>query len=181
MPAILSPAMTIIPCEHQKHAGQILAIFNEAILNSTALYDYKPRTADMMRAWFEAKVNGNFPVIGAQGDDGELMGLASFGAFRAWPAYKYSVEHSVYVDARFRGRGVGRRLLEEIIEAARERDYHVLIGGIDATNRPSLALHERLGFSHCGTIRQAGFKFGRWLDLSFYQLILATPSQPIDG
>ena len=173
--------MTIIQCEYQKHAAQILSIFNEAILNSTALYDYKPRSAEMIRAWFEAKAKGNFPVIGVQGDGGELMGFASFGSFRAWPAYKYSVEHSVYVDARFRGRGVGRRLLEEIIEAAREQDYHVLIGAIDAANKPSLALHERLGFTHCGTIRQVGFKFGRWLDLSFYQLILATPLQPIDG
>ena len=173
--------MTIIQCEHQRHAAQILSIFNEAIVNSTALYDYKPRTAEMIRAWFEAKAKGNFPVIGVQGDGDELMGFASFGSFRAWPAYKYSVEHSVYVDARFRGRGVGRRLLEEIIRAAREQDYHVLIGAIDAANKPSLALHERLGFAHCGTIRQAGFKFGRWLDLSFYQLILATPLQPIDG
>jgi phosphinothricin acetyltransferase len=171
----------IIQCEHQRHAAQILSIFNEAIVNSTALYDYKPRTAEMMQAWFEAKAKGNFPVIGVQGDGGELMGFASFGSFRAWPAYKYSVEHSVYVDARFRRRGVGRRLLEKIIEAARVQDYHVLIGAIDAANKPSLALHERLGFTHCGTIRQAGFKFGRWLDLSFYQLILATPLQPIDG
>jgi len=173
--------MTIIQCEHQRHAAQILSIFNEAIVNSTALYDYKPRTAEMIRAWFEAKAKGNFPVIGVQGDGDELMGFASFGSFRAWPAYKYSVEHSVYVDARFRGRGVGRRLLEEIIKAAREQDYHVLIGAIDAANKPSLALHERLGFTHCGTLRQVGFKFGRWLDLSFYQLILATPLQPIDG
>jgi L-amino acid N-acyltransferase YncA len=179
--AILDPAMTIIQCEPQRHAAQILSIFNDAIVNSTALYDYRPRTAEMMQAWFEAKAKGNFPVIGAQGDGGELMGFASFGSFRAWPAYKYSVEHSVYVDARFRRRGVGRRLLEEVIEAARVRDYHALIGAIDASNQPSLALHERLGFTHCGTIRQVGFKFGRWLDLAFYQLILATPLQPIDG
>ena len=163
--------MTTIRCEQQKHADQILSIFNETIANTTALYDYKPRTVDMMRAWFEAKGKGNYPVIGVQADTGELMGFASYGFFRAWPAYKYSVEHSVYVDARFRGRGVGRRLLEAVIEAARAQDYHVLVGGIDAANEASLALHERLGFTHCGTIRQAGFKFGRWLDLSFYQLI----------
>ncbi len=173
--------MTIIPCESRKHAAQILAIFNEAIVNSTALYDYKPRTTEMMETWFAAKAKGNFPVIGIEGEDGELMGFASFGTFRAWPAYKYTVEHSIYVDPRFRGRGVGRHLLEQVIEAARAQDYHVLVGGIDATNTASLALHERLGFTHCGTIRQAGFKFGRWLDLSFYQLILATPLQPVDG
>lgn len=173
--------MKLILCNADQHAAAVLAIFNDAILNSTDLYDYKPRTAEMMQAWFEAKGKGNFPVIGVQGDGGELMGFASFGSFRAWPAYKYSVEHSVYVDASFRGRGVGRRLLEAVIEAARARDFHVLIGGIDATNAASIALHERMGFTHCGSIRQVGFKFGRWLDLGFYQLILATPLEPTDG
>ena len=173
--------MTIIPCEYRRHGAQILSIFNYAIAHSTALYDYKPRSEEMIRAWFEAKANGNFPVIGVEDEGGELMGFASFGSFRAWPAYKYSVEHSVYVDARFRGRGLGRRLLEEVIAAARAQDYHVLIGAIDANNEPSIALHTRLGFTHCGTISQVGFKFGRWLDLAFYQLILPTPLQPIDG
>jgi phosphinothricin acetyltransferase len=173
--------MNIIRCEHGRHAAQILSMFNEAIVHSTALYDYKPRTAETMRAWFEVKAKGNFPVIGMESEGGELMGFASFGVFRAFPAYKYSVEHSVYVDARFRGQGVGRRLLEEVIEAARAQDYHVLIGAIEAANQASRALHERLGFTHCGILRQVGFKFGRWLDLAFYQLILATPLQPIDG
>lgn len=173
--------MTLIPCEQPRHADQMLSILNEAIVHSTALYDYKPRTSDMMKAWFDAKAKGNYPVIGVQAEGGELMGFASYGSFRAWPAYKYSVEHSIYVDARFRRRGVGRRLLEALIAAAREQDYHALIGAIDAENQASLALHERLGFTHCGTIRQVGFKFGRWLDLSFYQLILATPLQPLDG
>ena len=173
--------MKLIECKACRHAEAILALFNDAIVNSTALYDYKPRTAEMMQVWFEAKGKGRFPVIGVEGDGGELMGFASFGTFRAWPAYKFSVEHSVYVDARFRGQGIGRRLLEEVIELARAHDYHVLIGGIDAANKASLALHEGLGFTHCGTIRQVGFKFGRWLDLSFYQLILATPLEPIDG
>ena len=173
--------MNIIPCTPHHHSAQILAILNEAIANSTALYDYKPRTPEMMQAWFAAKAAGAFPVIGVENDDGELMGFASYGTFRAWPAYKYSVEHSVYVDARFRGQGVGRRLLQAIIESARQQNYHTLIGGIDATNAASIALHEQLGFTHCGTILQAGFKFGRWLDLAFYQLILNTPLQPIDG
>ncbi|HXS68822.1 MAG TPA: GNAT family N-acetyltransferase [Candidatus Polarisedimenticolia bacterium] len=173
--------MTIIPCKPQQHAEAIRSIFNEAIANSTALYDYKPRSAEVIQTWFEVKAKGRFPVIGAAGDNGELMGFASYGTFRGFSAYKYTVEHSVYVDARFRGRGVGRRLLDEIIKAAREQDYHVMVGGIDAMNAVSIALHERMGFKHCGTIRQAGFKFGRWLDLAFYQLILKTPAKPVDG
>ena len=173
--------MKIVQCEPERHAGQILAIFNEAIVNSTALYDYKPRTIEMMANWFEAKAKGRYPVIGVEGDTGELMGFASYGPFRAWPAYKYSVEHSVYVDARFRGQGIGRLLLEQVIKAARDQDYHLLVGGIDAANQASIALHEKLGFRHCGTIQQVGFKFGRWLDLSFYQLTLTTPLRPVDG
>ena len=173
--------MRVIQCEPTRHAEAILAIFNEAIINSTALYDYKPRTIEMMAAWFDAKSKGKYPVIGIESGSGELMGFGSYGTFRAWPAYKYSVEHSVYVDARFRGQGVGKRVLQEVIAAAQGQGYHILVGGIDATNSVSIHLHEGLGFSHCGTIRQAGFKFGRWLDLSFYQLTLPTPEEPRDG
>lgn len=173
--------MKTILCDPKRHSEAILAIYNEAIVNSTALYDYKPRTSDMIASWFEAKMKGNYPVIGVEADSGELMGMASYGQFRAWPAYKYSVEHSVYVDARFRRRGVGRFLLESLIKVAQNQNYHLLVGGIDASNEASIALHEHLGFTHCGTIRQVGFKFGRWLDLAFYQRTLSTPLQPIDG
>ena len=173
--------MRIVQCSHERHAEAILGIFNDAIINSAALYDYKPRTIEMVTAWFDAKSKGHYPVIGIENEAGDLMGFASYGMFRAWPAYKYSVEHSVYVDARFRGRGVGRSLLKEIIAAAQGQNYHILVGGFDAGNLASIRLHESVGFTYCGTIRQAGFKFGQWLDLSFFQLILSTPSQPVDG
>jgi len=172
--------MTITRCG-QSYSDQILAIFNEAILNSTALYDYKPRTSEMMSSWFAAKEKGNYPVLGVISDAGALQGFASYGPFRAWPGYKYSVEHSIYVAPGYRGRGVGKFLLQKIIASAREQDYHVLIGGIDSQNTVSIQLHKRFGFQHAGTIRQAGFKFGRWLDLDFYQLILDTPREPVDG
>ncbi|WP_459617276.1 N-acetyltransferase family protein [Bordetella sp. 2513F-2] len=172
---------TLIDCTHARHAAAILAIFNDAILTSTALYDYKPRTMASMDAWFQAKSAGGFPVIGYEDADGQLMGFASYGTFRAWPAYKYSVEHSVYVDARYRGRGLGEALLRHLVARARANDVHVMVGGIDAANGASIALHRKLGFVHAGTITQAGFKFGRWLDLAFYQLTLDTPAQPRDG
>jgi L-amino acid N-acyltransferase YncA len=173
--------MRVVECKQQRHAEAILEIFNEAILNSTALYDYKPRTMEMMAAWFDEKARGNFPIVGVENESGELMGFGTYGTFRSRPAYKYSIEHSIYVDVRFRGQGVGRRLLEEVIAAAQRQDYHLLVGGIDAGNLVSIRLHEALGFVHCGTIREAGFKFGRWLDLAFYQRILSTPSRPVDG
>lgn len=173
--------MKLVDCTPQRHSAAILAIFNDAIVNSTALYDYEPRTPESMVKWFEAKARGNFPVIGVENDAGELLGFGSYGTFRAWPAYKYTIEHSLYVDNRFRGRGVGKALLTAIVQAAERQGYHVLVGGIDASNTASIRLHEKLGFTHCGTVKQSGFKFGRWLDLAFYQRILATPATPVDG
>lgn len=173
--------LRFISCTQQAHAAEILDILNDAIVNSTALYDYKPRTPDSMVSWFKAKATGNFPVIGAVDGNGRLMGFASYGNFRAWPAYKYSVEHSIYIHKAHRGKGVGEMLMRQLIDAATRQDVHVMIGGIDVTNAASIALHEKLGFTHAGTIRQAGFKFGRWLDLAFYQRILDTPVEPVDG
>jgi phosphinothricin acetyltransferase len=172
--------MNVIECD-VSHSASILSILNDAIVNSTALYDYKPRTPEMMDAWFDAKRRGNFPVIGVVREDSQLMGFASYGTFRAFPAYKYTVEHSLYVARPYRGQGLGKLLLETIIQRARSQDYHVLVGGIDSTNTASIALHERLGFERVATMPQVGFKFGRWLDLYFYQLKLDTPINPVDG
>ncbi len=171
---------TIVRCT-RAHAPEILTIYNEAIINSTALWDYRPRTMDMMQAWFDAKERGLYPVIGVVDEAGALMGFGTYGMFRERPAYKYTVEHSIYVAKPFRGRGLGRTLLREVIAAATAQEYHVLIGGIDAGNTISVKLHEAFGFTYAGTIKQAGFKFGRWLDLLFFQLILKTPGAPVDG
>jgi len=172
--------MKTIDCD-TSYSEEIQRIFNEAILHSTALYDYKPRTHEMMQEWFAAKERGGFPILGILSPVGELMGFGSYGTFRAFPAYKYSVEHSLYVAGQFRGQGVGRRLLQEIILSAEQQGYHTLIGAIDAENSISKELHQKFGFHYAGTIREAGFKFGRWLNLEFYQRILASPSDPQDG
>ncbi len=172
--------MNLVRC-YESYSEQILSILNEAILTSTALYDYQPRPLQSMVAWFAAKREGNYPVIGAVSEGGELLGFASYGVFRGWPAYKYSVEHSAYVAASYRGKGIGKRLLQRIIEEAEAQNYHVLVGGIDSQNTVSIALHQALGLQQAGTIRQVGFKFGKWLDLDLYQLILKTPLSPVDG
>ncbi|WP_066340643.1 GNAT family N-acetyltransferase [Azohydromonas lata] len=171
----------IVQCTHARHAQAILDIFNEAIATSTALYDYQPRPLASMETWFAAKDKGNFPVIGIEDEAGTLLAFGSFGTFRAWPAYKYSVEHSVYVHKDHRGQGLGLKVMQALIAAAREHGVHAMVGGIDAANAGSIALHERLGFKHVGTLPQVGFKFGRWLDLAFYQLLLDTPLNPVDG
>ena len=173
--------MKLVTCDEERHAGAILDILNHAITTSTALYDYVPRPAGSMGPWFAAKRQNGWPVLGLEDDAGRLLAFASWGAFRAFPAYKYTVEHSIYVRHDQRGRGLGRRLLQVLLDEAQARGLHQLVGGIDATNGASIALHESLGFVHAGTIRQAGFKFGRWLDLAFYQRLLPTPAKPVDG
>lgn len=164
-----------------RHQESIRAIFNEAIVHTTALYEYQPRSAEAVATWYEAKRAAGLPLLVAEDEDGALLGFATYGPFRAFPAYKYTVEHSVYVDSRQRGRGIGRQLLAALIEAAQAQGCHCLIGVIDAQNAGSIALHEKLGFTHGGGLRQAGFKFGRWLDLVFYQRLLPTPAEPMDG
>jgi L-amino acid N-acyltransferase len=172
--------MQFVTCSHQQHAAAILDILNDAIENSTALYEYHARSPGSMRTWFAEKDAKSFPVIGAE-QAGVLTGFATYGTFRARAAYKYTVEHSVYVHKDHRGRGIGKALMLELIAAARQQQYHVLVGGIDIANGTSVRLHEQLGFTHAGTVRQAAYKFGRWLDLGFYQLILETPDAPADG
>jgi len=171
--------MQIILCS-EDYAPQILDIFNDAILHTTALYDYKPWTMETMRLWFETKRQHNFPVIGLINDEGRLLGFGSYGQFRLRPAYKYTVENSVYIHRDFRGQGLGKILLAEIIKKATEQNFHCIIGVIDAANEASIGLHASLGFREVGTFKEVGYKFGKWLDATFMQLTLQTPEVPVE-
>ena len=159
---------------------EILEMFNDAIINSTSVYDYKPRDMDFMIEWYHQKLKTHHPVIGIFDSQNALLGFGTYGPFRSRPAYKYSVEHSIYIRHDVRGKGYGKILLNEIINTAIREDYHVLVGGIDADNNISIKFHEKMGFEYSGTIKHAGYKFGKWLDLSFYQLILKTPANPVE-
>jgi phosphinothricin acetyltransferase len=172
--------MKQILCD-RSHAGQILEILNEAILNGTALWDYQPRKLATMEPWFDAKEAGNFPVIGFVDEQHQLLAFGSYGTFRAWPAYKYTVEHSLYVERSARGQGLGKRMLEQLIRHAEAQGFHNLIGGITSDNHASIKTHLNCGFEPCGTIRHCGYKFEKWIDLSFYQRILSGPMNPVDG
>ena len=172
--------MKIISCT-KEHSSAILEILNEAILNSTALYDYVPRGPETMNPWFDIKIKNNFPVIGLMSDEDDLLAFGTYGTFRAWPAYKYSVEHSLYVHKDHRGKGYGKIILQQLIQDAKSKDYHNLIAGIDSQNISSIKLHEASGFVFSGRIKHAGYKFSRWLDLDFYQLLLSTPDHPREG
>lgn len=176
-----SAAIQHVACTFEAHGTAMLEILNESIMSSTAVWDYEPRTLGRMKEWFETKRTGGYPVIGAVDAAGALVGFASYGAFRAWPAYKYTVEHGVFVHGDCRQGGVGTRLMEQLIALAQKEQYHVLVGAIDGANIASIALHEKLGFKRAGSITEAGFKHGKWLDVVFYQLTLATPERPVDG
>lgn len=150
---------------------QILDIYNEIIANTTAVYYYEPHTLELRRQWFEERKQRSFPVFVAE-EDGVVLGMSSIGPFRVPTAYKYSVENTVHVAAKARGRGVGKLLMPPIIEAAKELKMHTIIAGIDATNDVSLHLHKHFGFVEVAHFKEVGFKFERWLDLKFLQLIL---------
>ncbi|HEV3251771.1 MAG TPA: GNAT family N-acetyltransferase [Puia sp.] len=155
----------------------ILSIYNDIILHTTAVYDYQPHSMEMRKTWWASKVKDKYPVFVAAEAE-KIVGFSSIGPFRAWAAYKYSVENSVYVATEHRGRGIGKILLPPLITAAIERNLHVIIAGIDASNEASLQLHRHFGFREVAHFREVGYKFGRWLDLKFLELILNTPSNP---
>ena len=158
----------------------ILSIYNDIILHTTAVYDYQPHSMEMRKTWWASKVKDKYPVFVAAEAE-KIVGFSSIGPFRAWAAYKYSVENSVYVATEHRGRGIGKILLPPLITAAIERNLHVIIAGIDASNEASLQLHRHFGFKEVAHFRQVGYKFGRWLDLKFLELILNTPSNPSES
>ena len=156
---------------HDGDLPAILAIYNDAVLTTTAVYDYTPRTMVQQVAWFQAKREQALPVLVAD-ESGTAIGFASYGSFRPWPAYLHSVENSLYVAPDRRGQGVGSLLLPALIRRATGRGLHTMVAGIDATNEASLRLHAKFGFARCALFREVGWKFERWLDLAFLQLML---------
>jgi L-amino acid N-acyltransferase YncA len=151
--------------------AQILAIYNEVIRNSTAVFSSEEFTPARGETWLAAKRERGFPMLVARDRSG-ITGFGTFGEFRAWPGYRHTVEHSVHVRADCRGQGVGRALLIALLTRATEMGQHVMIAGIDADNAVSIGLHSSLGFTQAGHFHEVAFKFGRWLDLIFMQCIL---------
>jgi L-amino acid N-acyltransferase YncA len=146
-------------------------IYNEVIRNSTAVFSDEEVTLENREAWFDVKRNAGFPVLAAVDPSG-VVGFGTFGEFRTWPGYRFSVEHSVHVRADCRGRGVGRSLVHALLQEAARMQMHVMIAGIDAQNVTSISLHEKLGFKTVGELKEIAFKFGRWLDLKFMQRLI---------
>ena len=149
----------------------ILDIMNDAVLNTTSIYDYGIRNNEFVENWFNKKQLDKMPVLVCEINN-KTVAYGSYGIFRAWDAYKFSVEHSIYVHKDFRGQGTGKQLLMALIEKAKKDGYHTMIAGIDADNQNSFNFHKKLGFREVGKFKEVGFKFDRWLDLVFLQLML---------
>ena len=146
----------------------LVVIYNDVIANSTAVYSSQPVTLEERRRWWQARRAQGYPLLIAH-DAQAVVGFATFGDFRAWPGYRFTVEHSVHVRADSRGRGIGSQLLRALFPYAAALGKHVMVGGVDAANAASIRFHERLGFSRVGQLREVGYKFNRWLDLVFLQ------------
>jgi len=156
---------------HAHDLPSVLAIYNDVIATSTAIFSDSPVTLDDRTAWWESRVRHQYPVLVADDSSG-VVGFASFGDFRAWPGYRFTVEHSVHIRADRHGQGIGTKLVDALLPIAASLGKHIMIAGIDAGNAASLRMHERLGFEKVAHFREVGFKFGRWLDLVFLQRFL---------
>lgn len=155
----------------------VLEIYNEAVLNTTASYDYEPRTIEHRREWFSERQRDDYAVFVAVNGDGRVVGWSALNPYHSRCGYRFTAENSVYVAADQRGRGIGGLLLEPLLEAGMARGLHSIIAAIDAENEASLRLHAAFGFEKVGHFKQVGYKFNRWLDVVYMEKLL----EPADG
>jgi len=153
-------------------------IYNDAVLNTTAIWNEQQVDVANRQAWYDARHAQGYPILVAAGPADEVLGYASFGDWRPFDGYRHTVEHSVYIRADQRGNGLGPLLMQALLERARGCGKHVMVAAIESGNAASVRLHERLGFTPSGQMPQVGVKFGRWLDLTFMQLILNPGAPP---
>ena len=155
----------------EKDLPEILEILNYNILHTTVIYNYNTKSIVEMQDWFLEKQNLKFPILVAELDN-KVVGYGTFGQFRPHEAYRYCIEHSVYVAHQMQGNGIGKKLILELIALAKQNKYHNMVAGVDAENKFSIQFHKKLGFQEVGYLKEVGYKFDRWLDLVFLQLKL---------
>ncbi|MDF7641809.1 GNAT family N-acetyltransferase [Klebsiella variicola] len=162
----------------ESDAEKIADIYNDAVVNTTAIWNNQ--SVDFLNRikWMRDRKEGGFPVLVATDDNDNAIGYASYGDWRPWEGYCHTVEHSVYVHKDSRGHGVGIALMVELIRQATEQGKHIMVAGIESENEASIALHKKLGFTDAGRVSEVGNKFGRWLDLTFLQLRLDNRNKP---
>jgi L-amino acid N-acyltransferase len=154
----------------------ILDIYNDAVINTTATYDYEPRSLQHRIEWFEDHEKSGLPIFVGEDTEGRVVGWSSLSAFHDRKGYQFTAQNAVYVAAHARGRGVGKLLMEPLIDSAKKIGLRAIIAVIDAQNEPSIKLHARFGFFEAGRFQKVGFKFGRWLDVVYMELLLPEPA-----
>lgn len=161
----------------QQDAAAILDMYNHAILNTTAVYKYEVESLQDRINWLAQKQRDGFPVFVYE-ENGEVVGFSTYGLFRVYPAYQYTIENSVYVHPNHSRKGIAKKLMQTLIDSAEREGYKTIIACIDESNEASIVMHEKFGFTKSGVIENAGYKFGHWLHLGMYQLQLTGPQQP---
>ncbi len=150
-------------------------IYNDEILHSTATWDTEPWSEARRRAWWAAHSDGLQPVLAAETDTGRFLGFACLTFVSDKPGWRFTREDTIYLDPAARGKGIGRQLLAALLDEARRLGVRTVLASITSTNTASIRLHEHLGFQRVGILRNAGYKFGRWLDTCYYQRDLGEP------
>lgn len=156
----------------------ILEIYNDAVANTTAIWNEQPVDLANRQAWYDLRQQQRYPILVAVCDQGQVLGYASFGDWRPFEGFRHTVENSVYVRHGQRGLGLGAKLLAPLLDRARACRKHVVVAAIESGNDASIRLHQRHGFQVTGQMPQVGVKFGRWLDLTFMQCILNPDARP---
>uniref|UniRef100_A0A914BYE3 N-acetyltransferase domain-containing protein n=1 Tax=Acrobeloides nanus TaxID=290746 RepID=A0A914BYE3_9BILA len=149
----------------------IVSIYNDIVENTYAVWNEATVDIENRRAWMRTRKEQGYPILIAELNS-EVVGYATYGPFRVNDGYRHTAEGSIYVDRNHRRKGIGRTLLEALINEARKQNIHVLVGGIDGSNTSSIALFESFGFNIVGRMPEVGIKFGKWLDLVLMQKIL---------
>lgn len=163
----------IIRTATEQDLPEILNIYNTEIVNGVATWNEQPYDLEHFQNWLKHLYKKNFPVFVVEDSaQNKIAGYADYASFRNFSGYKYSVEHSVYISPEYAKQGLGRRLMHELIEHAKNNKMHVMIAGIDHENIGSIELHKKLGFVQTGYMPQVGQKFGKWRDLVLMQLML---------
>ncbi len=171
IPSSTAPLWSVRPATRE-HVPGILAIYNEAVVTTTASYDYEPRDLAHRMAWYEDHVANNYAIFAAITPTGEVVGWSSLSRFHDRMGYRFTAENSIYIAAPWRGQGIGTALMEPLIQAAIQRGLHSIIALIDASNQASIRLHAKFDFVHLGLFKEVGFKFNRWLDVVYMQRLL---------
>jgi L-amino acid N-acyltransferase YncA len=146
----------------------VTAIYNSVLEHSTAIYNDQPVSVEDRVAYWKGRIGQGYPLLVAV-EGARVLGYATFGDFRSWPGYRFTVEGTIHLAEDVRGRGMGTELLQQLVARARALGKHMLIAGVDSENEASLRFLTRFGFVRCGTLAEVGYKFSRYLDLCFLQ------------